>query len=125
MAVAGVYAVTSRKPAVAYHDISVSGLSLCVSDCGVYPAPMAEGIVNVNSTAPLSTLGVYVNNTFNGFMIQNPATYRTTGAVGYMYKEGHFPSSIPVVPGDTYVFTFTATFQDGSKATVNETVVAN
>lgn len=159
------------------NTISVSGLGLCSSNCG-YPAPYASAMVTINANVPLSSLAVYVNNTYDGLPIQNPhtttvacstaagrtcsvllggatfsnATYTTTtkyyatcnvpengsscsatytGSVNnmtryaYEYK-GSIPSRfIPAVAGARYVFSFVATFQDGSTATATVTTVAS
>jgi len=159
------------------NTISVSGLTLCPSDC-VYPAPYVSALVMINGSVPISSLTVYVNNTYDGVAFQNPSTttvacttgagqtcsvelggsgysngnsttvtktYATcsvppngtscsatyTGSVNtltvfdYQYK-GSVPSSfIPAVRGDTYVFRFVATFQDGSTASASATVTAS
>jgi hypothetical protein len=159
-----------------HNTISVSGLSLCPSNC-VYPAPYVSASVLINASVPISFLTVYVNNTYDGVAFENPSTttiacttgagqtcsvelggsgsssgtsttitknYATcsvpanstscsatyTGSINtltvfdYQYK-GSVPSSfIPAVPGDTYVFKFVATFQDGSSATATASTVA-
>lgn len=160
-----------------HNTISVSGLSLCPSNC-IYPAPHVSAEILINGSVPISTVAVYVNNTYEGLALQNPSTttiacstaagqtcsvqiggsgyssgtyttitkyYATcsvpanstscsatnTGSVNTLtvfvdeYK-GSVPSNfIPVVQGDTYVFTFVATFQDGSTATVTASTVAS
>ena len=162
---------------VTSNTISVSGLSLCPSDC-VYPAPYVSASVLINGSVPISSLTVYVNNTYDGVAFQNPSTttiacttgtgqtcsvelggsgsssgtsttitkyYATcsvpanatscsatyTGSVNpltvfdYQYK-GSLPSSfIPAVPGDTYMFKFVATFEDGSTATASASTIAS
>ncbi len=159
------------------NTISVSGLSLCSRNC-IYPAPHSSALINITATVPISTLTVYVNNTYDGLVIQNPstttitytaaagqtcsvqlggtgysnATYTTvtkyyatcsvpanstscsainTGSVNtltkfaYVYK-GSLPDKfIPAVQGAKYVFTFVATFQDGSTATVVASTIAS
>ncbi len=97
-------------------SISVGPLSICPTNC-VYPSPYVSGQVLVNATTPLLTLTVYVNGTFDGTPINNTAGEALTGTVfAYEYK-GSMPSSLtPVVPGDTYAFTFIAGFEDGSSA---------
>ncbi len=104
------------------NTISVSGLSICPSDC-VYPAPYVSAVVLVNSTSPLSSLTVYVNGTFDAVAIQqspvqNSGTESTTVTTfDYEYK-GSVPNAfIPIVAGDTYMFTFVADFRDGSEYT--------
>jgi hypothetical protein len=159
------------------NTISISGLSLCSSNCG-YPAPYASALVAINASVPISTLEVYVNNTYDGLALQNPSTttvacstaagqtcsvelggsgysnrtyttitkyYATcsvpansascsatyTGSVNTLTEfadeyKGSVPSNlIPVVQGDTYVFTFVATFQDGSTATATASTIAS
>ena len=158
------------------NTISVSGLSLCSSNC-VYPAPYASALVTINASVPVSTMKVYVNGTYDALFLQNPttttvacstaagqtcsvelggtaysnATYTTTtkyyatctvpsngtsciatstGSVNTLTKfadqwKGSVPDKfIPVVQGLTYLFTFVATFQDGSTATATASVVA-
>ena len=163
-----------------YDNISIQSLSLCSTNatCGVYPAPMAEGMILINSTSPVTEVEVYVNGTFNGYAVGSPypatptctgtpgrtcsvilggtayasgsyttesnyyatcvvpangtsclATYvgpanTFTGAIAYWYKSGMTQALSPVVAGDTYMFTFVATFQDGSTSTASMTVVA-
>ena len=99
------------------NSISVSGLSICPSDC-VYPAPYVSALVLVNSTSPLSSLTVYVNGTFDAVPIQHSGTESNTlTTFGYEYK-GSVPNAfIPIVAGDTYKFTFVAEFQDGTAYT--------
>jgi len=55
------------------NTISVSGLSLCSSNC-IYPSPYASATVTINATVPLSTLEVFVNNTYDATPITNPST---------------------------------------------------
>ena len=158
------------------NTILVSGLSLCSSNCG-YPAPYVSALITFNASVPVSTLKLYVNNTYDGLALQNPSqttiacstaagqtcsvelggsgyssgTYTSfttqyalcsvpanstscsatyTGDVNTLTKfadeyKGSVPNNfIPVVQGDTYVFTFVATFQDGSTATVTISTVA-
>ena len=52
--------------------ISVTGLSLCPSDC-IYPSPYVSALVTVNASVPISSLQAYVNNTYDGTPIQNPS----------------------------------------------------
>jgi len=165
------------QPTNEHNAISVSGLSLCPSNC-VYPAPYVSASVLINASVPISSLTVYVNNTYDGVAFQNPSTttiactagagqtcsvelggsgyssgtsttitktYATcsvpangtscsatyTGSVNtltvfdYQYK-GSVPSSfIPAIPGDTYVFKFVATFEDGSTATASASTIAS
>jgi hypothetical protein len=62
--------------------ISVSGLTLCSSNC-VYPAPYVSALVYFNGSSPASTLSVYVNNTFDGLALgQESTTYQCTGPAG-------------------------------------------
>jgi hypothetical protein len=156
--------------------ISVAGLSLCPSNC-IYPAPYVSALVTINASVPISTLQVYVNNSYDGTPIQNPsvttvacttsagqtcsvelrgnsysnATYTsstsyyatcsvsanetscsatTTGSMNtmtkyaYLYKGSLPDRDIPVVSGVRYIFTFIATFQDGSVASEAVSVVA-
>jgi hypothetical protein len=56
------------------NTISISGLSLCSSSCGAYPAPYASALVTIDASVPVSTLEVYVNNTYDGLALQNPST---------------------------------------------------
>ena len=159
------------------NTISVTGLSLCSNNC-VYPAPHSSALINITATVPISTLAVYVNNTYDGLAIQNPSTttiactaaagqtcsvelggsgysnatvstttkyYATcsvpadstscsatnTGSVNtltkfaYVYK-GSLPDKFtPADQGAKYVFTFVATFQDGSIATVIASTIAS
>jgi hypothetical protein len=160
-----------------HNAISVSGLSLCASNCD-YPSPYVSATILINATVPISTVAVYVNDTYDGLPIQNPGTttftctssgnqtcsfelggsrysnstfttstkyYVTcfvppdsgscsatdTGSLNnstlfaYSYKGGVPNSFMPIVPGDTYLFTFVATFQDGSTATATESTVAS
>ncbi len=127
--------------------IAVTGLGLCSSDC-VYPSPYAYATVLVNASAQLSTLAVYVNGTYNGTPLnysdsnsrsscsvpQNSTTRATTTCTvtasfnsltsyAYLYK-GSLPTNlIPAVKGDTYIFKFVATFQDGlTSIAIAETV---
>lgn len=149
--------------------ISVTGLSLCPSNC-VYPAPHVSALVAINGSVPISTLQVYVNNSYDGMPIQNPSvttiacttsssktcsvelggssysnstyasstryyatcsllanetscTATSTGTVNtmtqyaYMYKGSLPERDIPIIDEDrgvVYIFTFIATFQDGS-----------
>jgi hypothetical protein len=53
--------------------ISVSGLSLCPSNC-VYPAPYVSAEVLINGSVPISTLAVFVNDTYDGLAFQNPTS---------------------------------------------------
>ena len=149
--------------------ISVTGLSLCPSNCA-YPAPYVSALVIINGSMPISTLQVYVNNSYDGMPIQNPSvttfacttsagqtcsvelggssysnstyasstryyatcsllanetscTATSTGTVNtmtqyaYMYKGSLPDRDIPIIDEDRgvmYIFTFIATFQDGS-----------
>lgn len=158
------------------NQISVTGLSLCPSNC-IYPAPYVSALVTINASVPITTLQVYVNRTYDGTPIQNPstttvacttsagqtcsvelggraisnATYSSsttyfatcsvpdnttscsatsTGGMNtatqysYLYK-GSLPGrDIPVVSGVRYVFTFIATFQDGSVTSEAVSLVA-
>lgn len=159
------------------NTISVSGLSLCSSNC-VYPAPYASALVTINASVPVSILEIYVNDTYDGLTLQNPSTttvscstspgqmcsvqlggegysnatfttitryYATcsvpanstsciatsTGSVNTLTQfadewKGSVPDKfIPVVQGLTYLFTFVATFQDGSTATATASTVAS
>jgi len=108
--------------------INVTGLGLCSSNC-IYPSPYAYATVNINAVVPISTLAVYVNNTYDSTPIRNPVT--TTGfgntmvPYAYLFK-GSVPSQfIPAVKGATYFFKFVATFQDGSTATATASTVAD
>jgi len=168
---------TTQLPTNPNNTISVSGLSLCSSNCG-YAAPYASALVMINASVPISTLKVYVNNTYDGLAFQNPsvttvacstaaghicsvllggsaysnATYTSTTryyatcsvppnsatcsatntgstntvtVFAYEYK-GSVPSKfIPTVPGAKYIFTFVATFQDGSTATATASTFAS
>ncbi len=158
-------------------SISVSGLSLCSSNC-VYPSPYATAMVLFSSSVPPATLVVYVNGTYDGLALQNPQvnTVTCTGASGQMctiqlggtgYSDatttvvsryyascevgmndssctttltgetetltafalqwkGSVPGAfVPVIPGETYVFRFVATFQNGSTASATASVVAS
>jgi hypothetical protein len=185
VAVAGVYVLTlgnkstidTSPVTVTKNRISVSGLSLCPTNC-VYPAPYVSALVTINASVPISTLVVYVNNTYDTLAFQNPATttiacstapgqtcsvnlggsayssgtvtsstaqYATcvvpanstscsatyTGSANTLTKfayewKGSVPNNlIPVVQGDTYVFSFVATFQDGSTATATASAVVS
>jgi len=108
-------------------SISVSGLSICPTDC-LYPSPYVSGTVIVNGATPLLTLTVYVNGTFDAEPINLTASQANTLTVfAYEYK-GSVPNSfIPLVSGDTYVFTFIALFEDGSntRATSGVTVTTS
>ena len=160
-----------------YNVISVNGLGLCSGNC-IYPSPYASATVTINATVPISTLEVYINNTYDGLVLQNPYTTKftctssagqncsfelggnslsngthtssteyyatcyipastascsgtytesadTLTAFAYGYK-GSIPNNlIPVIQGDTYSFTFVATFQDGSTASATASTVAN
>jgi hypothetical protein len=124
--------------------IAVTGLGLCSSDC-IYPSPYASA--TVNASIPISTLSVYVNGTYDGTPVNNPtpndssgcapqnSTATTTCTVtvyahsltnfAYLYK-GSLPAGlIPAVKGDTYVFKFVATFQNGLTAIAIATTVAD
>jgi hypothetical protein len=160
-----------------HNTVSVSGLGLCASNCG-YPAPYASALVTFNASVPVSSLAVYVNNTYDGLAFENPGTTTVActasegqicsvqlGGSGYSSGtfttitryyatcsvpansttcsatntgtlntltvfgdeyQGSVPSSLmPVIPGDTYVFTFVATFQDGSTAIATVSTVAS
>ena len=101
--------------------ISVSGVSLCASDC-IYPAPYATALVQFNSNSPVSTLKVYVNGTYDATPLQNP---NNMTHYAYLWK-GSVPNSlIPVVKGDTYVFEFSVVYQDGSTGSAYAQIVAN
>ncbi len=100
--------------------ITVSGVSLCASDC-VYPSPYATALVNFTSNSPVSTLKVYVNNTYESTPLQNP---NNMTHYAYLWK-GSVPNSmIPVVKGDTYVFEFVVVYRDGSTGSAWAQVVA-
>jgi len=122
--------------------LSVSGLSLCPTNC-VYPAPYLTGQLNINGATPVK-IDVYVNGTFDGTSVLNPTTIPpgcflngtqatcSTGSVvtttltrfAYIYK-GSIPNEfIPAVVGDRYVVTFVASFADGSSALASAIVVA-
>ncbi|MDA4117981.1 MAG: hypothetical protein OK455_06520, partial [Thaumarchaeota archaeon] len=58
------------------NTISVSGLSLCSSNC-IYPSPYASGLVTINAAVPLLTLVVFVNNTYDSTPIR-PSTTSVT-----------------------------------------------
>ncbi len=158
------------------NSISVSGFSICPSNC-IYPAPYVSGEILVNGSVPISSVMISVNGTYDGLALQNPTTttiacstavgqtcsielgatsyssgtytsitkyYATcsvpanstscsatyTGSVNTLTEfaelyKGSVPNGfIPVVQGDTYVFTFVATFQDGSTSTATVSVVA-
>jgi hypothetical protein len=101
--------------------ITVSGVSLCPSNC-IYPAPYATALVNFTGSSPVSTLKVYVNNTYESTPLQNP---NNMTHYAYLWK-GSVPNSmIPVVKGDTYVFEFTVVYQDGSMGSAYAEVVAD
>ena len=55
------------------NTITVTGLGLCSSNC-IYPSPYASATVTINATVPISTLAVYVNNTYEATPIRNPST---------------------------------------------------
>ncbi len=55
------------------NNITVTGLGLCSSNC-IYPSPHASATVMINAVVPISTLVVYVNNTYDGTPIMNPST---------------------------------------------------
>ena len=55
------------------NTISVSGLSLCSSNCG-YPSPYASALIIFNATVPVSSVQVYVNGTYDSLFLQNPTT---------------------------------------------------
>jgi hypothetical protein len=66
---------TTQLPTNPNNTISVSGLSLCSSNCG-YPAPYASALVMINASVPISTLKVYVNNTLTVSRSKIPALPR-------------------------------------------------
>jgi len=102
--------------------ISVSGVSLCASNC-IYPSPYATALVQFNSNSPVSTLKVYVNGTYDATPLQNPSNNMTHYA--YLWK-GSVPNSLtPVVKGDVYVFEFTVVYQDGSTGSAYAQTVAS
>jgi hypothetical protein len=158
------------------NKIAVTGLSLCPSNC-IYPAPYVSALVTINASVPISTLQVYVNNTYDGMPIQNPSvtTVVCTTSVGptcsvelggtaysnaiyasstrfyatcsvlanetscsatstgslnnmteyaYQYKGSLPDRDIPVTSGVRYIFTFIATFQDGSVTSEAVSLVA-
>jgi hypothetical protein len=130
VALAGVYVALQRGAPSATTTttnslgtvISVSGVSLCASDC-IYPAPYATALVQFNSNSPVSILKVYVNGTYDTTPLQNPNNNMTHYA--YQWK-GSVPNSlIPVVKGDTYVFEFTVVYQDGRTGSAYAQVVAS
>jgi hypothetical protein len=110
------------------NTINVTGLGLCSSNC-IYPSPYAYATVAINAVVPISTLAVYVNNTYDSTPIRNPNTTtgfgNTMAPYAYLFK-GSLPSQfVPAVKGAIYFFKFVATFQDGSTATAIASTIAD
>jgi hypothetical protein len=100
-------------------SISMSGFSLCASDCGVQ-APLLTGLLAVHSTSSLYSIRLVVNGTaqLGLTMPQSPLTIYTLP-----YRGGVSPTV--VVKGDVYQVELVAKFRDGSTATAEALVTAN
>ena len=59
------------------NTISVTGVGLCSTNC-IYPSPYASALVTINASVPISTLVVYVNNSYDATPIRNPSTTTIT-----------------------------------------------
>jgi len=89
-----------------------SGMTLCSTNCGLYPSPFLSGTVFVNSTIPLRTLQLSVNGTFESS--QNYSNNFTNYAIEYKLSPNN--QSMPIISGKMYFVVLVATFLDTSQS---------
>ncbi len=101
--------------------MSFDSWELCSRNC-VYPSPFFEALVSVNSSVPLSSLGLFINGTSQGvYNYTQPCCL----LFGQLWKSGIDNGTMPITAGRTYLVEFVATFQDHSMYTATKSIVAS
>ena len=97
---------TSEQP-ISFVQGSVG---ICPSNC-LYPSPYLSAEVLINSTSPLRSLRLYINNTY-----ESTSTYTNNFTPAYIieYKANPTNQSLPIISGRAYAVQLFATFQDSS-----------
>jgi hypothetical protein len=98
------------------NSISMSGFSLCASDCGAQ-STLFTGSVSVHSTSPLYSLQLLVNGT-----VQERVLSQSVLTVYSLPYQAVLQSQ--VVKGSVYQIELVATFRDGSTSTTKALVTA-
>ena len=115
------YATTYTTPFInGFIYIENGSLSLCASNC-LYPSPHLSATVFVNSTVPLKSLDLYINNSLED--ARNYSNNLTNYAIGYTDTPNN--QTLPILPGKSYVILLAAAFEDNRQSNASAFVIAS
>ena len=96
------------------------GVSICSGDCG-HPNPYLSATVLVNSTAPISSLHLFINGTDEGSTPLNVfLPYNGSAIESFYYRYQAYPTntSLSIEAGKPYSIELLAAFADGETSSV-------